>query len=216
MEKRTETMECNYCDREFTYALHSNFIVFCPECKRQTMLECEYGYGPVTPCHIEVGEETVGIVTCNDKHEYYLELDRGWKKIKLKESYLNALQEASRMMGQDLTPKRKNRELDSLKIKKEGGSLCIYGEWDGRPYDNYHKIKAFSCANDVLEIHFTDHAEKLLVIHPTGITNTSEEFSIQHAQKVKWYWLFYDGKKTEYKKMVYEPRKSESPAVLMK
>ena len=38
--------------------------------------------------------------------------------------------------------------------KKQGGSLCFYGDWFGRPFDNYHEIKEYSYSDDVLEIVF--------------------------------------------------------------
>ena len=35
-------------------------------------LECEYGYGPVTPCHIYYREQTVGTVTADPSRVYWL------------------------------------------------------------------------------------------------------------------------------------------------
>lgn len=94
------TIECKYCDTKITYQPSANFIVFCPKCKRNVFLECEYGYGPVTPCDILLGYEKIGTVNVNEKHKYYL--DYKSEKIMLDKTYLEALHEASEIVKESL------------------------------------------------------------------------------------------------------------------
>jgi hypothetical protein len=55
-------------------------------------LECEYGYGPVTPCIILLGDEIIGTINVGDRNIYYLGYQS--QKIMLKKTYLEALYEA--------------------------------------------------------------------------------------------------------------------------
>ncbi len=38
----------------------------------------------------------------------------------------------------------------------KGGSLRIFGDWFGRPYDNIHILKTFSFVDDILTVTFDD------------------------------------------------------------
>ena len=49
-------IKCKYCDAKFSVQDSANFSVICSHCKRLSHLECEYGFGPVTPCRIYLGE----------------------------------------------------------------------------------------------------------------------------------------------------------------
>jgi hypothetical protein len=197
------TIECKYCDCKVSYISSANFIVFCPECKREIVLECEYGYGPVTPCSILLGENSIGTVTENDKNEYLLKIESDNRQIKLKKSYLEALHEASEIVKEILMPTTKNKVLYSFKIKKQGGSLCFFGDWFGRPGDNFHRIKNYSYQDDVLEIVFNEW-ERLIVFEPLGVINTDKEFSIKQAKMVKWSWYSYGSSEKELNKISYE------------
>lgn len=181
----------------------ANFIVFCPECKREIYLECEYGYGPVTPCSILLGEDSIGTVIVNNKNEYLLKIESNGKQIILRESYLEALNEASKIMKSILTKKMKNEDSNTFKIKTQGGSLCFYGDWFGKPYDNFHRIKYYNFQDDVLEIVF-DEWERLIVFEPLGITNTEKEFSINQAKMIKWSWYSFGSLEKEMNKISYE------------
>lgn len=100
-------------------------------------------------------------------------------------------------------PERNAKQMgEPMEIKKQGGSLCFYGDWFGRPYDNYHEIKEYSYSDDVLEIVF-DEWERLIVIEPSGITNTEKEFSISHAKLVKWSYYPYGSTQAEMNKISY-------------
>lgn len=198
MNKRE--IECKYCDNKISYIPSANFIIFCPQCKREIFLECEYGFGPVTPCQILLGEKKFATVKENNR-KYILEIESDGKKMELKERYLNALSEAARIAKGLLKPNVK-QVVQPIEIKKSGGSLCFYGDWFGRPYDNYHKIKQYSYTDDVLEIIF-DEWERLIVIEPLGITNTENEFGISCAKTVKWSWYPYGSTQKGINKISY-------------
>lgn len=49
--------KCNSCGQVYEYDGCANLIIFCPRCKKYDYLECEYGYGPVVPSIIKLGNE---------------------------------------------------------------------------------------------------------------------------------------------------------------
>lgn len=178
-------IECRYCDRKITFKTSANFNVFCPNCKRELLLECEYGFGPVTPCNIWIGEEL--FATVKEKNlRYYMEMESKKETIELKESYLEALYEAGKIVVEKIAPYF-SQKTNEIKISKQGGSLCFYGDWFGRPYDNYHRIKKYSYLGDILEVIF-EEGERLIVIKPFGIINTEKELRIESAQEIRWIW----------------------------
>ena len=118
---------------------------------------------------------------------------------------MEALHEASNIMKDILRPRTGNKASDSFQIKKQGGSLCFYGDWFGRPGDNFHRIKHYSYQDDVLELVF-DEWERLIVFEPLGITNTEKEFSINQSKMVKWSWYSYGGSEKKMNKVSYELR----------
>ena len=61
-------IRCKEYDHEINYKPTANFIVFCPKCLKYT---CEYGFGPVTPCYIYLGNKEIGIVTEEDINIIY-------------------------------------------------------------------------------------------------------------------------------------------------
>lgn len=86
-------IKCKECNHEIYYKPTANFIIFCPKCLKYTYMECEYGYGPVTPCNIYLGEKEIGIVTEED-YKYYLQTQYS-DKIELRNTYLKALEESA-------------------------------------------------------------------------------------------------------------------------
>lgn len=69
----SKDLTCIYCDTAFSIEACANFSVICPCCKRSIYLECEYGYGPVTPCRIYPGGEIAGVVE-SQKAKYRLNM----------------------------------------------------------------------------------------------------------------------------------------------
>lgn len=88
-------------------------------------------------------------------------------------------------------------------IKIKGGSICFYGDWFGRPYDNFHSIKNTKYENEILEIEF-DGNIRLTVENPEGIRNTEKEFTVNHAKKIVWGYNPYGYKQAKIREIVYE------------
>lgn len=184
-----KNMDCIYCDTKFSVEIYANYSVLCPCCKRNIFLECEYGHGPVTPCRIYLGSETAGIVESEGSH-YYLTIHS--KAIPLRETYLNALKEATQIM-EEYSGVSRHREAINIQTKK--GSICFYGDWFGRPFDDY-KIIHNVYDGEILEIKFKQY-ERLLVYHPEKICSTEQELTIEKAKKVKWIYPSYQSLSTE-------------------
>lgn len=64
--------KCAHCGNKYKYEAAANFMAFCPRCKKSDASECEYGYGPITPCKIYLGGETIGEVSGDSKIGYGL------------------------------------------------------------------------------------------------------------------------------------------------
>lgn len=77
----------------------------------------------------------------------------------------------------------------------KAGSLRLWGEWFGRPYDNIHEVTACDADGDLLRIHF-NASELLLVWSPEGHTADDRVFKIQNADRVRWEWFAYGRTKT--------------------
>ena len=87
------SIKCKRCKHEIYYKPCANIIIFCDKCLKYTYMECEYGYGPVTPCYIYTGEKEIGIVI-EKEYEYYLQTQYSIEIIKLENTYLKALEES--------------------------------------------------------------------------------------------------------------------------
>lgn len=191
-----KNLECIYCGTKFSVKIQTNFSVICPCCKRSIFLESEYGFGPVTPCQIYLGEKIVGIVESEARH-YYLNMNT--KRINLNKTYLEAIPEAEEVLKKHLNIFRPNKD---LQILTQGGSLCFYGDWFGKPYDNFHKIVQTNYDGEILEIKF-DHLEHLIIYEPENIISTKNELKITKAKKVKWMYIPYGIRTTEYTTIIY-------------
>ena len=70
------------------------------------------------------------------------------------------------------------------------GSIQIFGDWFGRPYDNLHRLQAVSLNGNVLLMTFVD-GETLEVTAPSGAVIDNKVFSIERANRVLWKWFYY-------------------------
>ena len=70
------------------------------------------------------------------------------------------------------------------------GSLRMFGEWFGKPFDNLHVPVSAGIDGDVLVVVFDDD-EELRVREPSEWLFTSDVFRIQHASRVTWRWYSY-------------------------
>lgn len=85
------------------------------------------------------------------------------------------------------------------KLMIEGGSLCIWGEWFGRPYDNFHKVKSVRWEECEIIIYF-DQDESLYISNPSNITNEDKQLCIGEASKILFAWYYY-GKPRTYENL---------------
>lgn len=79
-----------------------------------------------------------------------------------------------------------------MKILKKGGTLRFFGEWFGRPYDNFHIPVSAEFSENVLTIRF-NNGEQCTVYDPSGIVNEKDDFHVERASKIVWEW-YYCGK----------------------
>lgn len=77
-----------------------------------------------------------------------------------------------------------------MEILKTGGSLRFWGEWFGKPYDNFHRPVSAELNGNVLTIRFKD-GEKCTVFDPSEIVNEPNDFHIARASKIVWEWYCY-------------------------
>jgi hypothetical protein len=75
------------------------------------------------------------------------------------------------------------------------GTLRIWGQWFGRPYDNLHFLQRTEIADGALRLYF-DGGEALSVWSPQGLTLNSKTVRIDTADRVRWEWFFYGRSKT--------------------
>ena len=83
-----------------------------------------------------------------------------------------------------------------MKIFKNG-TLRFWGDWFGRPSDNYHKVVAadYDTNKSILVIRF-DNEEKCIVYEPIDIISNKNDFHIAKATKIVWEWYLYDKERT--------------------
>jgi len=80
----------------------------------------------------------------------------------------------------------------------KGGSLCFYGKWFGRPYDNYHELESVSfdeLANTLTFIF--NEKECLTIFNPDGICEYQNKLTIADSDKIEWKWFYYGKPQTE-------------------
>ena len=69
------------------------------------------------------------------------------------------------------------------------GSLRIWGEWFGRPYDNFHTLVRCE-EQDYLRLTF-HQGETLFVWSPRSLSMNNAKFRIKTAVRVRWEWFYY-------------------------
>lgn len=77
----------------------------------------------------------------------------------------------------------------------KSGSLRIWGQWFGRPMDNWHSLVACEAEGDVLRLKFNED-ETLYVWEPVQAVINDKMFRIQQADRVRWEWFYYGRPKT--------------------
>lgn len=112
--------KCKQCNHDIEYEISGNFIVFCPDCRKYAFLLCEYGFGPVVPCKILLGQEEIAMVTYHDRNNsiYRYDSDKFHIHKVLAKTYLEALLEAKDITAFYLTPEIKDK--NSLYFEQVG------------------------------------------------------------------------------------------------
>ncbi len=178
-------LQCKYCDTEMKETIYGNYSVRCPYCYRLLKHISDNGFGPVTPFHICVGSEVVGVV--ESKFNNYILKFQG-REIKLKKTYFDAVHEAEEYVVNTLGVQIPTVEFP-LFISR--ASLFFYGEAFEEPYENDHKIQSVHFDGELLVITFKNW-EELFVYHPKDIVSTEKELRIGSAAKVKWSHILRD------------------------
>lgn len=80
----------------------------------------------------------------------------------------------------------------------KGGSLCFYGYWFGKPYDNYHQLDfvTFDSSTNTLILNFKEK-ETLSITNPQEICEFENRLTIGSADKISWKWFYYGKPQTE-------------------
>ncbi|NHN24853.1 hypothetical protein FIA58_004105 [Flavobacterium jejuense] len=99
----------------------------------------------------------------------------------------------------DSETKRRNPEEIVERIKNndhlfKGGTFRIYGDWFGKPYDNYHELKyaEFDKQLNRLTLVFKEN-ERLEIYNPRHIFEASTFLKVVNADRITLTW-FYLGK----------------------
>jgi hypothetical protein len=79
--------------------------------------------------------------------------------------------------------------------KIKSGTLRFWGEWFGRPYDNWHQLVRCEVEQNVLRLVFNEQ-EILSVWAPSGLEVDHSTFRISTADRVRWEWFYYGRPKT--------------------
>lgn len=51
--------KCNNCNKEFEHGISGNMILFCPFCRKSAGSISDYGFGPIVPCDIYLGNKII-------------------------------------------------------------------------------------------------------------------------------------------------------------
>lgn len=77
----------------------------------------------------------------------------------------------------------------------KGGTLRFWGEWFGRPNDNWHHMVGAEAEDSILRLSFGE-GEVLTIWEASGLDVTERTFRIGDAARVRWEWHYYGRPKT--------------------
>lgn len=77
--------------------------------------------------------------------------------------------------------------LNALLTRDEapGGTLRVFGDWFGKPYDNWHRPVSAQVVGTSLVVRF-DGGEVLTVHEPRGVDLDPTTFRVRTASRVRW------------------------------
>jgi hypothetical protein len=81
-------------------------------------------------------------------------------------------------------------EFITRNLSSIAGTLQIFGQWFGRPYDNIHTLVGAQWDSDHLLMRFNG-GESLRVWQPEGLSVHGRQFVISSATRVLWQWYYY-------------------------
>jgi hypothetical protein len=111
--------------------------------------------------------------------------------LKKKENKTRELQTELELSSVDFKQK-----FDSLKIS--GGTLRFWGNWFGKPMDNYHEIKMVEYDNETEKLTLTlSEGEKIRIWSPSAVKIGKKELRIEEADKIFFEWHYYGKNKTD-------------------
>lgn len=88
------------------------------------------------------------------------------------------------------------KKFETLKIS--GGTLRFWGNWFGKPMDNYHEIKMVEFKNETRELTLIlGEMEKVRIWNPSNVQIIQKELRIEKADKILFEWYYYGKDKTE-------------------
>jgi hypothetical protein len=80
--------------------------------------------------------------------------------------------------------------------------LRIYGDWFGKPYDNYHELKSAEFDSQLKRLTLVfNEGEKLEIYNPKHIFEASTFLKIVNSDRIKLTWFYYG--KTQAKENQY-------------
>jgi len=100
------------------------------------------------------------------------------------------------------TKRRSPEEYVELIANKDnlfkGGTFRIFGDWFGKPYDNYHEIESaeFDKQLKLLTLNFNE-GEKLEIYNPRHILEASTFLKVIKADRIKLTWFYYGKPQTK-------------------
>jgi hypothetical protein len=106
------------------------------------------------------------------------------------------------------------QQLRKCMANRLGGTLCIWGQWFGRPMDNVHILVAADAEDDQLHLGF-DGGEDLLVWGPRHAAVDGNSFTIRDAERVRWEWFYY-GRPRMAANRYYQDYSCDGSAIVVK
>ena len=82
-------LECKHCGYSYSAPITGNDIYLCPKCKTYISCLCDYGFGPIVPCNIFLGENIIATIEEHKRLEYQLKSDALGIDIALTKGYKN-------------------------------------------------------------------------------------------------------------------------------
>ena len=79
--------------------------------------------------------------------------------------------------------------------KDVSGSLRVYGDWFGKPNDNWHFLTSFEIVAGHWKLNFNE-GETLEIWGADGLKMDGRRLIIQKADRVCWEWFYYGRPKT--------------------